>query len=88
MSKGFADYTPTTQRTMQEAEKCGKKGTLLTIEEIEQYKMQLRLGGVPCRTCEKDQVPVNRCNDPLQGPFTYIVKCTRCPRFEPIADVA
>jgi hypothetical protein len=88
MSKGFADYTPLTiERPMALADRCAKKSSLLTVEEIEQYKMQLRLGGIPCRTCEKDIVPVNRCTDELQGPFTYVIKCMRCPRFEPIADI-
>jgi len=89
MSKGFADYTPmSAYRPREEAERCGKLGSLLTVEEIARYKHQLMLGGVPCRTCEKDVVPVNRCTDELAGPFTYIVKCQRCPRFVPVADIA
>lgn len=79
---GLADYTPVAvARSFDLAERCSKLASLLTREEIEQYQFELRRGGIPCRTCEKDAVPVNRCSDPIQGPFTYLVKCSRCPRF-------
>lgn len=82
MSKGFADYTPlTASRSLEEAGRCSKLGAFLTADEVQQYQMALRLGGIPCRTCEKDVTPARRCTDELQGPFTYSGKCARCPRF-------
>ncbi len=93
---GLADYTPIqTARSFEDARRCSKRGTALTSDEIEQYQQQLMIGGIPCRTCEKDAVPVNRCLDLIAGPFTYDGKCASCPRFadaetgiQPVASMA
>lgn len=80
---GLAEYDPPKYlRSPQQAKTCIYFGANLTAEEVQQHKLQLLRGGIPCKTCG-GAIPGYHCSHATQGPFTQPAgKCTSCTFFE------
>lgn len=70
------------RRSLPLAKQCVHLGERLTPDEQDQYKRELMLGKIPCRTCEKQAVPAHHCSHPIAGRFTYEVKCQNCTNWK------